>query len=107
MDDGGYDGEDVIFTGWLYKINTPECNRVNRAQHGRVTNFGKDVVEYTGNNCYIPTSDNCFIKCMNLLTGKDYTEEFLHFIRTEQRRSKVMTTARIKPFYRKHNINIV
>ena len=46
----------------------------------------------------------CFIKCINYFTKKDYTEEFLTFIRTEQRRSNVMTSARIQPFCRKYNI---
>ena len=43
----------------------------------------------------------CFIKC-----NKYYTEEFLTFIQTEQRRSNVMTPARIQPFCRKFFINI-
>ena len=33
-------------------------------------------------------------------------KEFLLFIRTEQRRSNVMTAAKIQPFCEKHNINI-
>ena len=24
LHNGGYDSEDVIFTGWLYKLNTPK-----------------------------------------------------------------------------------
>ena len=32
--------------------------------------------------------------------------DFLAFIRTEQIRSNVMTSARVQPFCRKHNINI-
>ena len=48
----------------------------------------------------------CFIKCIFNLTKKDYTEEVSTFIRTEQRRSNVMMSARIQPFCRKHNINI-
>ena len=106
IDNSGYDSEDVIFTGWLYKLNTPEFNKVNRSQYGRGTDFKQDIVEYIGDNCYIPTSGNCFIKCINRFTKKDYTEEFLTFIRTEQRRSNVMTSARVQPFCRKHNINI-
>ena len=106
IDYGGYDSEDVIFTGWLYKLNTPEFKKVNRSQYGRGTDFKQDIVEYIGNNCYIPTSGNCFMKCINYFTKKDYTEEFLTFIRTEQRRSKVMTSARVQLFCRKHNINI-
>ena len=106
IDNSGYDSDDVIFTGWLYKLNTPEFKKVNRSQYGRGTEFEQDIVEYIGNNCYIPTSGNCFIKCINYFTKKDYTEEFLTFIRTEQRRSNVMTSARVQPFCRNHNIVI-
>ena len=106
LDNSGYDSEDVIFTGWLYKLNTPEFKNVNGSQYGRGTDFKQDIVEYIGNNCYIPTSGNCFIKCISYFTKKDYTQEFLTFIRTEQRRSNVMTSARIPPFCRKYNINI-
>ena len=28
--DEGYDAEDAIFNGYIYKINTPEFNKVNR-----------------------------------------------------------------------------
>ena len=105
-DNSGYDSEDVIFTGWLYKLNTPEFKKVNKSKYGKGTDFKQDIVEYIRNNCYIPTSGNCCIKCINYFTKKDYTEEFLTFIRTEQRRSNVMTSARVQPFSRKHNINI-
>ena len=98
--DADYDSEEVIFTGWLYS-NTPEFKRVIRSRYGRGTDFKKDIVEYIGNNCYVPTSGNCSIKCINHLTGNDYTEKFSTFIRTEQRRSNVMTTARIEPFCKK------
>ena len=43
----------------------------------------QDVVEYTGNNCYIPTSGNCFIECNKYFTKKGYSKEFLTFIRNE------------------------
>ena len=42
---GGYDSEVVIFTGWLYKLNTPEFNEVNRSQYGRGTIFKPEIVE--------------------------------------------------------------
>ena len=106
IDNSHYDSDDVVFTGWLYKLNTPDYKKVNRSQYGRGTHFKQDNVEYVGNNCYIPTSGICFTKCINYFSKKDYTEEFLTFIRTEQRRSNVMTSARIQPFCRKYNINI-
>ena len=46
------------------------------------------------------------MKGMNYFTKKEYIEEFLSFIQSEQRRSNVMTSARIQPFCKKHNINI-
>ena len=70
IDTGGYDSEDVIFTGWLYNINTPEFKKVNKSQYGRGTDFKQDIVEYIGIICYIPTSGNCFIKCIKYFTKK-------------------------------------
>ena len=90
----------------MQKLNTPEFDKVNRSQCGRGTEFKQDNFEYTVNNCYIPTSDNCFMKCIKYFIKKDYSEEFLIFIRTEQRRSNVMTSTKIQPFCRKNNINI-
>ena len=105
INNGGYDSENVIFTGWLYKLNTTEFKKVNRSEYARGTDFKQDIVEYKGKSCYIPTSGNCFIKCIFFHEKRLYTR-FLTFIRTEQRRSNVMTSARIQPFCRKHNINI-
>ena len=101
-----YDSEDVIFTGYVYKLNAPQFKVVKRSAYGKGTNCMQEIVEYYGQNCYIPTSGMCFIKCINHFTKKDYTEEFLTFIRSEQRRSNVMTSARVGSFYRKHNNNI-
>ena len=38
-DNGGYDSDNVIFTGWLYRLNTPEFIKVSRSQYGRGTAF--------------------------------------------------------------------
>ena len=54
-----YKTEDAIFTGWLYKLNTPQFFKLNRSQYGRGTNFEQDIVEYTGNKQYIPAIGIC------------------------------------------------
>ena len=82
-----YDSEDVFFTGYVYKLNTPQVNKVNRSQYARGTNFRHDIVEYIGNEGYVPTSGTCFIKCIKYFTEKDYTEEIRNFIRIEKYRS--------------------
>ena len=104
--DINYDSDGVIFTGYVYKLNTPQFKVVKRSAYGKGTNHMQEIVDYHGQNCYITTSGICFVKCINYFTKKDYTEEFLTFIRSEQRRSNVMTSARVGSFCRKHNINI-
>ena len=101
-----YDSEEVIFKGWLNKLKTCHFIRVNRAQYGIGTDFKQDFVENISNNCYIPTSGNCFIKCNNDVAGREYADKFSTFIRTEKRRSNFRTSARIQAFCGKHNIII-
>ena len=104
--DIAYVSEDVTFTGYLYKLDTPQFNVVKRSAYGKGTNYMQETVENHGQNCFIPPSGMCFIKCINYFTKKDYTEAFLNFIRSEESRSNVMTSARIQPFCKKYSINI-
>ena len=68
-----YDSEDVTFTGYLYKLNTPHFKVVKRSAYGKGSNYMQESVEYHGQNCYIPTSGMCFIKCIKYFTKKEYT----------------------------------
>ena len=79
---------------------------MNRSQYGNGCDFKHDIIEYRGNNCFIPTKGYCFVKCVNFLTGQDYKQQYLYFIISEQRRSNIMTKARIKPFCRVNNIDL-
>ena len=80
-----YDSEDVIFTGYIYKTKTLQFKVVKQSAYAKGANSMKKIDEYCGQSCYIATSDNYFINGNNFLTGKDYTEELLTFIRFEQR----------------------
>ena len=71
-----YDSDDVTFTGYVYKINTPRFKVVKRSAYGRGTNYMQEIVEYRGQNCYIPTSGMCFIKCGNYFTKKIIKKNF-------------------------------
>ena len=51
IDNSGYDSDDVVFIGWLFKLNTPVFKKVNRSQNARGTDFNQDFVEYMGNKC--------------------------------------------------------
>ena len=79
-----YDAEDAIFNGYIYKLNTPQFNKVNRSQYGKGCDFKHEINEYRGNNCFIPTKSYCFIKCIYFLTDEDYKEQYLNFIRNEK-----------------------
>ena len=57
-----YDSKDVVFTGWLHKLNTTQFKKVKRSECGRETDFKRHVFEYRGNIYYIRTSGICSIK---------------------------------------------
>ena len=84
-------------------MNTPQFNKVNRSQYGNGCDIKHEIIEYRGNKCFIPTKGSCFIKCVNFLTGEDYKQHYLEYIRIEKRRSNNMTKARIQPFCRAKN----
>ena len=104
--DEGYDAEDAMFNDYIYKIATPQFNLVNRSQYVNGCDFKHEIIEYRGNNCFIPTKGFCFGKCINFLTGQDYKQQYLDFIRHEQRRTKIMTLARVQPCLKKLGINL-
>ena len=39
IDNSGYDSDNVIIRGWLYNLNTPEIEKVNRSQYARYRDF--------------------------------------------------------------------
>ena len=82
----------------VLKLNTPQFKVVKRSAYAKGTNYLKEIVEYRGQNCHIPTFGMCFIRFFKCSTVKDYTEEFRDFIRKEKYRSGVITSARVRPF---------
>ena len=104
--DQDYDSKDAFFKGYVYKIKTPQFNKVNRSQYGNGCDFKHEIIEFRRNNCFIPTKGYCFVKCINFLTGQDHKKHYFDFIRNEKRRSNIMTKARIQPFCRANNFNL-
>ena len=104
--DESYDAEDAIFNGYIYKKNTPQLNKVNRIQYGSGCDFKQEIIEYRGKNCFVSTKGCFFVECINFPTGQDYKQQYLDFFRSEQRRSNIMTKARIQPFCRANKFNL-
>ena len=74
--DTEYDSEDVTFTGYVYKLNTPQFNVVKRSAYGKGSIYMQGIVEYHVQNCYIPTSEKCFIKRIIFLLKKIIHKNF-------------------------------
>ena len=76
------------FNGYIYKIKTPQFNKVNRSQYGNGYDFRPQIIEYRGNKCFIPSNGFCFVKCINVFTGQNYKQQYLEFIRNEKKTIK-------------------
>ena len=59
----------------------------------------KILLIFWGKKCYVPSSGSCFIKNLNYLWDRILKKEFLSIIRDEKRRSKIMTSAGVEPFF--------
>ena len=84
--DNDYDSEDVTFKGYIYKVNTPHLNLVNRSQYGNSCDFKHEIIEYRGINCYNPTKVYCFVTSINYITGEFYKQQYIDFILNEKKR---------------------
>ena len=71
-----YDSEDVTFTGFVYKLNTPQFKVVQRSAYGKGTNYMQEIVEYRGHNVYIPTSGIVLSKVLFFLLKKIIQKSF-------------------------------
>ena len=82
--DESYDAKDAIFNGYFYKINTSQFNKVNRSQYGNGCDFKHENIQNRGNICFKPSNGYCFVKCIVFLTGQDYKQQYLDFIKVNK-----------------------
>ena len=103
--DDEYDAEDSNSNSYFFKIDTPQFNIVNGSQYGIGCDFKHEFIEHHVQNCFIPAKGYCFVKCIDFLTGGDYKQQYLDFIRIEERRSNIMTVALIQTCLRNLGVN--
>ena len=77
--DQDYESEDDICNGYIYKLNTPQFNLVNRSQYGNGSDFKHEIIEYRRNNCFTPTKGYCFVKCNNFFNWGRLQSTILRF----------------------------
>ena len=91
------DHPSIYYTGNIYRYFR-NFKRVNRSEHGRGANEFNNILEYEGDNCYIPSGNGCFLKCINFIFNKDFSIEYFEFIKSYKRRPNVMSRAEYQNF---------
>ena len=46
-----YDSEDVIFTGYVYQLKTPQFNSFKRSAYAKGIKYLQEIAEYHGQIC--------------------------------------------------------
>ena len=95
----------ILFTGDIY-VHHRIFNEVRRSDYSKGADEFFDIVEYKGKQCYIPTGNACFLKCINYVYNIDYTAEYYTFLKTFKRQTNVMLKTRIPIFCKRVGINI-
>ena len=95
----------IYYTGNIYRYFR-KFKRVTRSEDGRGANEFNNILEYEGENCFIPSGNGCFLKCINYIFKKDFSTEYFEFIQSYKRRTNVMTRCRIPEFCKRYKIDI-
>ena len=99
------DHPSIYYTGNIYRY-FKNYKRITRSEHGRGANEFNNIQEYEGENCYIPSGNGCFLKCINYIFNRDFSTEYFEFIQSYKRRTNVMTRCRIPEFCNRYKIDI-
>ena len=99
------DHPSIYYTGNIYRYFR-NYKRITRSEHGRGANEFNNILEYEGNNCYIPSGNGCFLKCITYIFKRDFSTEYFEFIKSYKRRPNVMSRCRIPEFCNRYKIDI-
>ena len=95
----------IYYTGKIYRY-IRNFKRVSRSEHRRGANEFNNILEYEGDNCYIPNGNGCFLKCVDQIFEKDFSMEYFEFIQSYKKRTNVMTRCRIADFCERYKTDI-
>ena len=63
----------IYYTGIIYRF-FKSFKQVNRSEHERGTNKNNKILEYEGENCFVPSGNGCFLKCIICFFKNYFTE---------------------------------
>ena len=81
------------FTGEVIKY-TKTFNKIKRSNYGTGCDAFKKIVEYRGNLCYILEENECFHRNLEFIYNKDFSQQYLEFIKQSHRNKNIMTSAK-------------
>ena len=99
------DVPNIYFTGDLY-VHYRNFIEVKRSDYGKGATEFLNIVEYKGVCAYIPTGNACFLKSINHIYNKDFSDEYYTFLKTFKRQTDVMLRARVSLFCKRVGIGI-
>lgn len=100
------DMEEMFFTGSM-KYGIDKFKKVNKSKRGDGSSFQYSIKEYEGKYCYIPTENQCFLKCYKWLNDdnqeKDIDKLYKEFCfkennNSEKNRSFIMSNTKFSRF---------
>ena len=56
-----YDGDHLVFTGFLTEFYNPPSDETTRSEYGNGSDFLIEIKEYQGEKCFVPTRRKCFL----------------------------------------------
>ena len=65
-----YDNHPCIYYTAIFYRQFRKFKRGNLSEHGRGANEFYNILEYEGGNCYIPSGNECFLKCIKFFSRK-------------------------------------
>ena len=87
----------IYYTGNIYRYFR-NIKRVTRYEHGRGANEYNSKLEYECDNCYIPSGNGCFLKCINYIFEEDFNMEYFDFIKSYKGWPNVMARCNFQIF---------
>ena len=99
------DHPSINYAGNIYRYFR-NFTRVTRSDHGKGAIEFDNIPEYEGENCYILSGNECFLKCIKYFFNKDFSTEYFEFIQSYNRTPNVMARCRIQEFCERYKIDI-
>ena len=81
-------------------------NQIKRSNYGKGWEASNIILQNEVELCHVPTGNACFRKCLESIYKRDFSREHNESKQDSDGCKIIMTSARVQPFCRKHNLHI-